>query len=117
MQSGELKEAICKSIEDAKGFDARVLDVRGISDITDYMVVVSGTSRRHVVSVAEKVEEKMKQLGHPAIGAEGKDTGEWVLLDFGDVLVHVMRPEIRDFYNLEKLWGELGAQDRAQRSE
>lgn len=114
MQSEELKKSICEAVEDAKGFDTRVMDVRGVSDITDFMVVVSGTSRRHVVSVAQKLEEKMKELGHPALGVEGKDTGEWVLLDFGDVLVHVMRPEIRDFYNLEKLWGELGTGDRAR---
>lgn len=106
MQSPELKDKICQVIEDAKGIDIKTLDVRDISDITDFMIVASGTSSRHVASVADRVAERMLELGSKAMGIEGKGTSDWVLLDFGDVVVHIMRPDTRDFYNLEKLWGE-----------
>lgn len=107
MQSPELKDKICQAIEDAKGIDIKVLDVRESSDITDFMVVASGTSSRHVSSVADRVAESMLEFGSKAMGIEGKGEGDWVLLDFGDVVVHIMRPDTRDFYNLEKLWGEI----------
>lgn len=109
MQSEELKDRICQAIDDAKGRETRVLDVRGLSDVTDFMVVTSGTSNRHVSSVADRVVEALKTQGQRPLGEEGRDTGEWVLIDFGDVLVHVMRPEVREFYNLEKLWGDWKA--------
>jgi ribosome-associated protein len=92
-------------LADAKGLDVRVLDVRQLTDITDYMIIVNGTSTRHVLSVADKLIEGMRQHGVRSLGVEGADIGEWVLVDFGDVVVHVMRPQTRQFYNLEKLWG------------
>jgi ribosome-associated protein len=107
MQSQELKNRVCQAIEDAKGIDIKTMDVRTQSDITDFMIVASGTSSRHVASVADRVTEIMGELGQKALGVEGKSDGDWVLLDFGDVVVHIMRPETRDFYNLEKLWGEI----------
>ncbi len=107
MQSPELRDKIYQAIEDAKGIDIKVLDVRESSDITDFMIVASGTSSRHVSSVADRVAESMLKIGSKAIGVEGKREGDWVLLDFGDVVVHIMRPDTRDFYNLEKLWGEI----------
>lgn len=107
MQSQELKDKICQAIDDAKGFDVKTMDVREQSDITDFMVVASGTSSKHVASVADRVSEIMREQGEKVFGIEGKSEGDWVLMDFGDVVVHIMRPETRDFYNLEKLWGEI----------
>ena len=95
------------ALEDLKARDVRVLDVSQLTPITDYMVIASGTSRRHVQSIAEHVVECAKAAGYPPIGVEGADGAEWVLVDLQDVVVHVMQPEIRDFYKLENLW-ELG---------
>ncbi len=108
MRSKKMQELICQAVDDAKGLDIRVLDVQRISDVTDYMVLTSGTSNRHVSSVADKVLEAMRRHGCRPLGTEGREAGEWVLLDFGDVLVHVMRPDVRQFYNLEKLWTDSG---------
>jgi len=108
MRSKKMQELICQAVDDAKGLNVRVLDVQRISDVTDYMVLTSGTSNRHVSSVADKVLEAMRQHGCRPLGTEGREAGEWVLLDFGDVLVHVMKPDVRQFYNLEKLWTDSG---------
>jgi ribosome-associated protein len=105
MQTETLRQEITRALEDAKGQDIKTLDVRGITDFTDYMIIVSGTSSRHVQTLAEKVRDHLRELGVRAVGTEGHSTGDWVLIDFGDVVVHVMRPQVRDFYNLEKLWG------------
>jgi ribosome-associated protein len=94
------------ALEDAKVRDITVLDVRKISDFTDYMVIATGTSNRHVQSTADKVVDALRTHGVRAVGMEGGKTGDWVLIDFGDVVAHVMREEIRDFYNLEKLWSD-----------
>jgi ribosome-associated protein len=99
-------QAIQDALEDAKAKDVVMLDVSKISDFTDYMVVASGTSNRHVSSVADRVVDKLRELGLRPIGVEGQKTGDWVLVDFGDVVVHVMREQVRDFYNLEKLWSD-----------
>lgn len=104
MQSDTMQKLIVQTIDDAKGHDIQVLDVREISDITDYMIIASGTSTRHVSSVADKVVDTLRDHKLRPLGIEGRDVGDWVLVDFGDVLVHVMRPEVREFYNLEKLW-------------
>lgn len=109
MESSELQQHIVEAIDDAKGQNIRVMDVRDISDVTDYMIVASGTSSRHVSSVAHRVNDALRERGIKPLGMEGQGTGEWVLIDFGDVVVHIMRPETRDFYNLEKLWGDLDA--------
>jgi ribosome-associated protein len=94
------------ALEDAKARDIAVLDVRKISDFTDYMVIATGTSNRHVQSTADKIVDALRTHGVRAVGVEGGKTGDWVLIDFGDVVAHVMREEIRDFYNLEKLWSD-----------
>ncbi|MGA9032268.1 MAG: ribosome silencing factor [Sulfuricaulis sp.] len=94
------------ALEDAKTQNIAVLDVRKISDFTDYMVIATGTSNRHVQSSADKVVETLRGHGLRPVGTEGKQLGDWVLIDFGDVVVHLMREQTRDFYNLEKLWSD-----------
>lgn len=109
MDPEKLQQLISKAIDDAKGVDIKVLDVRNISDVADYLVIASGTSSRHVSSVADRVVETLRDEHNiKPIGTEGRRNGEWVLLDFGDVIAHVMHPDTRLFYQLEKLWGEAG---------
>lgn len=104
MKPEQLKGMVVNALEDMKGVDVRVLDVRGMTAITDYMVIASGTSDRHVKSLARNVLDAVREKGVKPIGVEGEQGGEWVLVDLSDVVVHVMRPQVRDFYNLEKLW-------------
>jgi len=92
------------ALEDMKAVDVRVLDVRGISDVTDYMVVASGTSDRHLRSIADRVVQMAKASGKRPLGLEGEQQGEWVLVDLPDVMVHLMLPRTREFYQLEQLW-------------
>jgi ribosome-associated protein len=104
MELEELKERVLAALDELKAVDVKVLDVRGKTSITDIMVIASGTSDRHVKSLAGNVVERLKEAGIRPIGVEGEREGEWVLVDFADVVVHVMLPRVRDFYNLEKLW-------------
>jgi ribosome-associated protein len=104
----ELLAIVVAALEDLKGVDIRVIDVRDLTSITDRMVVASGTSTRHVKALADNVALKAKQQGYVPLGVEGEQTAEWVLLDLGDVVVHVMLPETRAFYGLEKLWSVGG---------
>jgi len=106
MQAKKMQQEIHRALVDAKGQDIQVLDVRKITDFTDYMIIASGTSSRHVQTLADKICVHMKELGRMPVGREGEAVGDWVLVDFGDVVAHLMRPPIRDFYNLEKLWGD-----------
>ena len=99
-------EWIHDALKNAKAHDIVMLDVRKISDFTDYMVIATGTSNRHVQSTSDKVADALREYGARPVGVEGKQLGDWVLIDFGDVVVHVMREETRDFYNLEKLWSD-----------
>lgn len=99
-----LLDIVLTALDDMKGVDVRVIDVRGLTSITDRMVIVSGTSTRHVKALAENVVLRAKEQGFMPLGVEGEDTAEWVLVDLVDVVVHVMMPEIRNFYALEKLW-------------
>ncbi|MDO8595296.1 MAG: ribosome silencing factor [Sulfuricaulis sp.] len=105
------------ALEDAKTQNIAVLDVRKISDFTDYMVIATGTSNRHVQSSADKVAETLRDHGVRPVGIEGKQHGDWVLIDFGDVVVHIMREETRDFYNLEKLWSDAKRVEPGKRKE
>ncbi|MFB9887158.1 ribosome silencing factor [Balneatrix alpica] len=93
-------------LADMKAKDVKVLDVQGLSTITDYMVVASGTSSRHVKAIADYLTEEVKKRGVQPMGVEGTDAAEWVLVDLGDVVVHVMQPQARNFYDLERLWGK-----------
>ena len=104
MNSSELTDLVIEALDDVKAKDVSRLDVRDITTVTDYMIVASGTSRRHVRALVDNVAEKAREAGHRPIGVEGEDGGEWVLLDLQDALVHVMLPKVREFYNLEKLW-------------
>ena len=105
MQSNELVRLVEESLRDLKAQDITTLQVAGQTTITDYMVIASGRSDRHVRSIAEHVLETTAAVGHDALGTEGQQYGEWVLVDLADVVVHIMQPKVRDFYKLENLWG------------
>ncbi|RTZ78571.1 MAG: ribosome silencing factor [Gammaproteobacteria bacterium] len=104
METEELRDLVVQVLEDMKAQDLKVIDVRGKTSITDYFVIASGTSDRHVKSLAEAVAFQAKQKGEPPLGTEGLNEGEWALVDLNGVVVHVMQPRVRDFYQLEKLW-------------
>ena len=106
MEIEELKKLVIDALEDIKGGDIRVLDVRDKTSITDVMVIATGNSNRQVKALVDSVVQKSKQAGVEVLGTEGADAAEWALVDLGDVVVHVMQPSVRDFYNLEKLWGD-----------
>jgi ribosome-associated protein len=99
-----LQNLVTAALDDMKAVNVRVLDVRGLTDIVDTMVIASGNSDRHVRSIAERVVEKAKAAGLRPLGTEGARDGEWVLVDLQDILVHVMLPRVREFYGLEDLW-------------
>ncbi|MCW8886308.1 MAG: ribosome silencing factor [Motiliproteus sp.] len=105
MQTEELIKLVEDALEDVKARDIVLLDVRGKSSVTDFMVIASGSSNRHVKSVAENVLVAAKKAGADVLGSEGLEHSEWALVDLGDVVVHVMQPQIRALYDLEKLWG------------
>lgn len=103
-ENQQILEFVLDKIDDLKARDVQTFDVRGSSSITDYMVICSGTSKKHVQSVADHVLSEAKHSDSPALGSEGMTEGEWVLVDMGPVVLHVMQETTRDFYQLEKLW-------------
>jgi ribosome silencing factor RsfS/YbeB/iojap len=110
-----LKTVVIDALDDMKALEVKVLDVRGLTDIADFMVIASGTSDRHVRSVAQRVVEKTKEAGFRPHGVEGQQDGDWVLIDLSEMIVHVMLPRVREFYGLEKLW-DMTATKRAARA-
>lgn len=99
-----VKALILRALDADKALDIECIDLRGQSAIADYMVIASGTSTRHISALAEKLAERLKALGVSDVRAEGLQTSDWVILDAGDVIVHLFRPEVRTYYNLEKMW-------------
>ena len=106
LQAEATRKLVLEALDALKADNIVVLDVRAQTSFTDYMVFASGSSTRHVSAIADSVVEAAKAVGDPALGVEGEDVGEWVLVDLGDVVVHVMLPDVRLYYELEKLWGE-----------
>jgi ribosome-associated protein len=105
MQVEAIKYAAIEALEDIKARDITVLDVRKMTSLFDYMIVASAESTRQTKALANHVQEKLKELGARVYGIEGEQSGEWVLVDLGDIIVHVMQPAVRAYYNLEQLWG------------
>lgn len=101
-----MKTAVIDAIEDIKGFDISVMDVRKLTSITNYMIVASATSSRQAKAIADNVREKIKEKGYEIRSTEGEKDGEWVLVDLEDIVVHIMVPATRAYYNLEQLWSE-----------
>lgn len=110
-----LQSIVTGALADMKALDVKVLDVRGLTDIADTMIIASGTSDRHVRSVAQRVVEKTKEAGFRPHGVEGQQDSDWVLIDLSDLIVHVMLPRVRDFYGLEKLWDMTSVKRAAAR--
>lgn len=106
MNSEQIKEHVITALENVKAHDIRCIDIKDISDFADYMIVASGTSDTHVKALARNASDELRGLGVKPLNEDGADIGEWVLVDFGDVVLHVMRPEVRAYYDLEKLWDE-----------
>jgi ribosome-associated protein len=109
MESEALKQLLVDALGDLKAVNTVSIDVSALTDVMDHLVITSGTSNRHVKSLANNVSVEAKNAGVIPLGVEGGDVGEWVLLDFGDVVVHIMLPATRDYYDLERLWVSTGA--------
>jgi ribosome-associated protein len=106
VESAHVARVAALSADDKKGKDVRILDIRSISTVADYFVICTGTSTTHVRAIVDNIEEKLSELGLTLHHMEGYQNGRWILLDFVDVVVHVLQPEERSFYNLERLWGD-----------
>jgi ribosome silencing factor RsfS/YbeB/iojap len=114
-RSAALKAVILRALDDMKAWEIKVLDVRGVTDVADTMVIASGTSDRHVRAVAQKLVEQAKAAGFRPQGIEGQQESDWILIDLNEIVVHVMLPRVREFYGLEKLW-DMTQPKRAHRA-
>src|ERR1700753_2922249 len=103
-RASPLQDVVPAALDDIKAVNVKVLDVRGLTDIADTMIIASGNSDRHVKSIADRVLEEAKKAGYRPLGKEGERDGEWVLVDLCDIIVHVMWPRVREFYGRERLW-------------
>ena len=106
MKENEILEIVETSLDDGKAENVVVIDLKGKTSIANQMVIASGTSDRHVISLAQRVQENLKAAGYKSV-SEGENRGDWVLIDAYDVIIHIFRPEVRDFYNLEKMWNAV----------
>ncbi len=106
MESFEKAKTCAKLADEKKAFNIVILELKGISVLADYFIICTGTSSRHVQAITDNVEYEMKQLGEISLGKEGSKEGKWVLLDYNDVIVHVMQENEREFYDLDRLWSE-----------
>jgi len=105
VDADDLKRLVLETLEDMKAQNVKVLDVRQLTDVTDVMIIASGTSNRHVKGMAAQVRDRLRESARiRPIGVEGESEGDWVLVDLGDVVVHLMQPETREYYDLERLW-------------
>jgi ribosome-associated protein len=109
-----ITQVVAHALDDLKAFETTFLDVRHLTTVTDAMAIASGRSDRHVRAIAHAVVEESKKAGFRPIGVEGANAGEWVLVDLGELVVHVMLPRVREFYNLEKLWDISAREDVAE---
>lgn len=114
MRQTKLTKTAVTALEDIKARDIKVLDVRKLTTFYDYLVIASAESNRQVKALAHHVRDRMKEAGADVIGLEGEETGEWVLVDCGDIVVHVMQPAVRAYYNLEELWDTASTRTRAK---
>ena len=114
MRLNKLQQTAVSALEDIKARDITVLDVRSITSIFDSMIIASAESNRQVKALAHHVRDKLKEAGANIIGVEGEETGDWVLVDCGDIVVHVMQPAIRAYYNLEELWQNSASKRRVK---
>ena len=114
MRLNKLQQTAVTALEDIKARDITVLDVRTITSIYDSMIIASAESNRQVKALAHHVRDKLKEAGATIIGVEGEETGDWVLVDCGDIVVHVMQPAVRAYYNLEELWQNPASKQRVQ---
>jgi ribosome-associated protein len=107
LKASELRDHVVAALEDLKGVNIVTLDVAALTPMTDYMVLVTGTSNRHVKALVDSANESSKAIGIQPLGIEGRESYDWVLVDLADVIVHVMNEEARNFYELERLWSDL----------
>jgi ribosome-associated protein len=107
MQTKDLLELILVELEDLKAINTIPLDVRQLTSVTDYMIITTGNSARHVRAIAQNLVHMLKEQHVPPVGVESDTENEWILVDVGDIVVHIMQPPTRDFYNLEKLWSTI----------
>jgi ribosome-associated protein len=103
-KSEEMKEVVLNALEDMKAKDVSIIDVKGRTSVTDYMIIASATSSRHVSSVAENLVTEIKKHGGRSLGVEGGEGSDWLLVDLGDIVVHIMMPSAREYYDLERFW-------------
>lgn len=106
-EAEEILKIVVDTLDEGKAEDLVVIDLQGKSSIANQMVIASGTSQRHVASLSDKVREKLKAAGYFSM-SEGEEKADWILIDAFDVIVHIFKPEVRDFYNLEKMWSSIG---------
>lgn len=106
MTPEQVRDTIVAGLEEAKAQDIKVMDVSGLTNVTDFMILATGTSSRHVLAIADKLVDYMKDHGHRPLGVEGQEEAEWVLVDLNDAIVHIMQADARVFYDLDQLWGE-----------